>query len=56
MKYLDSPGSKAQIQLLWFMGLVAPQHMGSSPTKDQTYVSCTDRQILYHWSTREPLF
>ena len=26
---------------------------GSSQSRDQTNVSCTGRQILYHWATRE---
>ena len=25
----------------------------SSPPRDQTYISCTGRPILYHWATRE---
>ena len=28
-------------------GLVAPQHVGSSQTRNRTYVSCTGRRILY---------
>ena len=35
------------------MGLVAPQHMGSSWTRDQTHVPCVGRQILNHCATRE---
>ena len=35
------------------MGLVAPQHVESSQTRDQTHVPCIGRQILYHWTTRE---
>ena len=38
------------------MGLVAPQHVGSSRTKDQTCVSYIGRQIPYHWATREVLY
>ena len=26
---------------------------GSSPPRDQTCISCTGRQILYHWATEE---
>ena len=37
----------------WFMDLVAPQHVGSSQTRDRTHVSCIGRHILYHWATRE---
>ena len=35
------------------MGLVAPQHVGSSQTRDQTHVPCIDKQILNHCATRE---
>ena len=35
------------------MGLLAPQHMGSSWMRDWTHVSCIGGQILYHWATRE---
>ena len=38
------------------MDLVAPQHVGSSQTRDQTLVSCIGKQILYHWATREALW
>ena len=34
-------------------GLVAPQHVGSSRTGDQTRVSCIGRWILYRWAPRE---
>ena len=42
------PGSGAPAQQLWCVGLVAPGHMGSSQTRDETRVSCIGRQILYH--------
>ena len=32
----------------------APRRVGSSWIRGQTRVSCTGRQILYHWTTREP--
>ena len=35
------------------MGLVAPWHVGSSQTRDQSHVSCIGRQILYHGPTWE---
>jgi len=35
------------------MGLVAPPHVGSSQTRDGTYVPCIGRWILNHWTTRE---
>ena len=35
------------------VGLVAPQHVGSYWTRDGTPVSCTGRQVLYQWATRE---
>jgi len=34
-------------------GLVSPQHVGSSCTRDQTGVPCIARWILNHWTTRE---
>ena len=58
---LQSTGSRAhRLQQLWHMGstsghmsLVAPWHVKSSWTRDQTPVSCIGRQILNHWTTRE---
>ena len=47
---LGRPGSRAQVQLLWHMGLVALGHVESSWIRDQTRVSCIDRQILYQLS------
>ena len=41
------------LQQLWCMGLVAPWHVESSQTRDQTYVFCTGRQIANHWTTRK---
>ena len=38
---------------LWHTGFVAPQHAGSSQTRDRTSVPCTGRWILHHWTTRE---
>ena len=35
------------------MGLVAPQHVGSSRSRDRTHVSCIGRWILNHCTTRE---
>ena len=37
-----------RLQELWHMGSAAPQHVGSSQTRDQTHVPCTGRQILNH--------
>ena len=34
-------------------GLVALRRAGSSPTRDQTHVSCTSRQIPHHGATRK---
>ena len=42
-------------QQLWHTGLVAPQHVGSSQTRDRTHVPCIDRQILNCCTTREVL-
>ena len=33
--------------------LGAPRHVGSSQTRDGTYVPCIGRWILSHWTTRE---
>ena len=40
-------------QQLWRTGLVAPRHVGSSPTRDRTRVPCIGRWILNHCTTRE---
>ena len=37
------------------MGLVVQQHVEFSQTRGQTHVTCTGRQILNHWTTREVL-
>ena len=37
------------------MGLVAPQHVGSSRTRARTRVPCIGRWILNHCATREVL-
>ena len=36
-------------QDLWYTGLVALRHVGSSWTRDGTRVPCTGRQIINHW-------
>ena len=46
-------GSRAQAQQLRLMGLAALWHVGSSPTKDWTWVPCTARWILNHRTTKE---
>ena len=33
----------SRAQQLWDLGLVAPRHVGSSQTRDQTRVPCIDR-------------
>ena len=51
-----SPGLYgAQAQKLGCTGLVVPQHVGSSWTRDRAHVSCIGRWILYHWAAREAL-
>ena len=53
---LQSRGSRALgLQWLSCTGLAAWWHDGSSPTRDETGVSCIARQILNHWTTREVL-
>ena len=49
------PGSRAQVQKLWWTGLVAPRHVGSFQPRDRTRVSCIGGQIFYHGATREAL-
>ena len=48
-------GSRAQAQQLWYTGLVAPRHVGSSRTRARTRVPCIGRRILNHCTTREVL-
>ena len=48
-----SVGSRPRLQYLCRVGLVAPQHAGSSGTRDQTHVLCMGRQIPNHWTTKE---
>ena len=45
-----------ELQQLWHLGLVAPQHVGFSRGRDQIHVPCIGRQILHHWTTREALW
>ena len=49
---LQLAGSRTQTQL-WHTVLVAPQHVESSQTRNQTHVPCTGRQIAIHCITRE---
>ena len=50
----QSTGSRAQrLQKPWPTGLAAPQHVGSSQTRDRTCVPCSSRQILNCRTTRE---
>ena len=46
---------RTQVQELQLKGLVALQHVEPSQTRDRTHVSCIDRQILDHRTTREVL-
>ena len=55
-QYLQLAASGAQAQSLWCLGLVAPRHVGSSWTRDQTHVLCIGRQILNHWPPKKVLF
>ena len=54
LQQLQLPGSRAQAQQLWCMGLVALQHVESPWIWDRTHVSCIGRQTLHHWGS--PLF
>ena len=53
LPWLQSMGSRLWAQWLWYTGLVAPLHVGSSWIRDWTHVPCIGRQILSHWTTRE---
>ena len=46
-------GSRAWAQQLWYMGLVALQHVESSWARDQTRVPCIGRRVLTHCTNRE---
>ena len=47
-------GLQPWAQWLWRTGIIAPQHVKSSHTRDRTCVPCLGR-ILNHWTTREVL-
>ena len=51
----STPGSSvhgiSQTRILVWVAI--PFSRGSSQPKDRTCISCIDRQILYHWATRE---
>ena len=54
---LQSMGFRAcWLQQLWCIDLVAPWHMESSWTRDQTWVLCIGRQIFNHQTIREVLY
>ena len=46
----------AEAQKLWRTGLVAAWHVGSSPIRGQTHVSCMGRQVLNQGSPVSCLF
>lgn len=51
---LRSMGSRVcELQQLFLTGSVAPRPVGSSQTGNQSCVSCTGRQTLHLWATRE---
>ena len=47
-----SIGPEVGAQSLWHMGLIAPWHVKSSWTSNQTRVPHIGRQILNYWTTR----
>ena len=47
-------GTKASVVVAF--RFIAPQHVESSWTSNQTCAPCIGRQILNHWTTREVLF
>ena len=44
----------SQARILEWVAVSFPK--GSSWPRDQTWVSCIGRWILYHWATRKPIF
>ena len=52
---LQFAGSRALVQQLWCMGLIALWHVESSWTRFQTHIPCNGRRILNHWTTRKTL-
>ena len=53
VRWLWHRGARMPAQQLGHTGLVAPWHVGSSWTRNQTCVPCMGRQILNHWTIRE---
>ena len=49
----QAPGSRAQAPQLWSLGLVGPQHVGSSHIRDRARDPCTDRQIPIFSTARD---
>ena len=47
------PGSRAQAQQLWLMGLAASRRVASSQIRDQSCVSCLGLWTFYHWAPRD---
>ena len=45
--------SRAQVQQLWCVGLVALWHVESSQTRDQTCVPCIGMWVLIHCTNRK---
>ena len=56
LQWLCLLGFRAQAQQLWYIGLAASWHVGSSWTSDQTHVPCIGSWILYHGTTREDIW
>ena len=50
---LYSMDSRARAPWLWYMGLDASWHVGSSRTRGRSCVPCIGGWILNHWTTRE---
>ena len=53
LQQLQRTGSVVVVRGLQSAGSVAPQHVGSSPTRARTLVPCIGRRILNHCATRE---
>ena len=47
--------SQGWFLLLWYMGLITSQYMGSSPNRGGIHVPYIGREILNHWTNTEVL-
>ena len=53
LSYCGAQAPGAWDSVVWRMGLIVSQHVGSSWTRDYTHVPYIGGRILNHWTTRE---